>query len=236
MDNKVIVNGKKITKCGTAVSVDSTITLCDIPGPYVSRGGFKLAGALDTFGLSVTDKTTLDIGLSTGGFTDCLRQRGAAEMIGIDVGTNQCDFRLRTNPAIWVLEQTNARTLTRSECESKLSAQIQKRNQSVPSTELIDRISLVVMDVSFISVRAILPPISHWLPRCDYVILVKPQFEAPAEWVEPGGLITNPIYIEDTLHQVQTELTANGFVYQNRSKSTITGRTGNQEYFFWLTK
>ena len=165
MAGEVSVNGQRVDKAGTAVPLDATIELAT-PMPYVSRGGFKLAGALDAFGVAVAGRVCADVGACTGGFTDVLLQRGAARVFAIDVGQGQLDWKLRQDERVVVLEKTNARYL-----------------ESLPQP-----IDLATIDVSFISLRLILPAVAAWLaPAADVVALVKPQFEAGPERPRPGG-------------------------------------------------
>src|SRR5436853_6777966 len=174
---KVLVNEQKIEKSGAAVEPDVPLRLLGDDLKYVSRGGLKLERALDHWRIDVNDLVCLDVGASTGGFTDCLLQRGAARVIAVDTGYGQMDFRLRQDPRVRLLEKTNARYLTKEQVG-----------------ELVD---LVVMDTSFISATLVLPAVlSAAFPvnpaerqRCQVVVLVKPQFEVGRNQVGKGGIV-----------------------------------------------
>src|SRR5688572_17871143 len=158
----VLVDGHAVSKAGTAVNTDAPVALLEPDHPYVGRGGLKLAHALDTFQISVADRECLDIGASTGGFTDVLLQRGARRVVALDVGHGQFDWTLRNDPRVVVIEGFNARHLTPADLPS-----------------LVD---VVVIDVSFISLRQIFPVVPPLLnPTADVVALVKPQFERSEE-------------------------------------------------------
>ena len=164
---QVTVDGRLATKAGTPVDEGSAVALLVPDHPYVGRGGLKLAHALDTFGIRVMSRIALDIGASTGGFTDALLQRGAARVVALDVGHGQIDWRLRNDPRVAVMEHFNARHLQ--------------------PDDLPDRVDIVTIDVSFISLRQILPVVPPLLrPGADVVALVKPQFEAGRDEVRKG--------------------------------------------------
>jgi 23S rRNA (cytidine1920-2'-O)/16S rRNA (cytidine1409-2'-O)-methyltransferase len=168
MEGKVRVDGNVERKPSRAVSVESVIEV-ESPPRFVSRGGEKLEGAFNAFGLSAEGKTCLDVGSSTGGFTDCLLQHGAARVMAVDVGTNQLAYSLRTDPRVWAKENFNARYMTAAD---------------LPWTP-----SLAVTDVSFISLKLILPPIASVLEKGgEIVALIKPQFEV-GKGMAPGGLV-----------------------------------------------
>ena len=212
---EVTVDGRVVSKAGTAVAVDTRIELATPDHPYVGRGGVKLAGALDAFRIDPAGRLALDIGASTGGFTDVLLQRGAAAVIALDVGQGQLDWRLRNDPRVIVREGVNARALTKDD---------------VPY-----QVSIVTIDVSFISLRYILPALPPFLaPRADIVTLVKPQFEAGREKVGKRGLVTDPAVHEAVIARVTETAEAVGLRRQNMVASPITGATGNQEFFLHL--
>ncbi len=212
---RVLVDGQPAAKAGVPVSPDARIELTEPDHPYASRGGLKLAGALDTFRLDVTGRRALDIGASTGGFTDVLLQRGAASVVALDVGHGQLDWRLRTDPRVVVREGVNARNLTRDD---------------LPYAP-----DLVVIDVAFISLRLVLPALPALLaPRADVVALVKPQFEAGREEVGRHGLVTDPAVHEAVLAAVGAAASAVGFARVGMTPAAITGATGNQEFFLHL--
>ena len=206
---QVLVNGQKADKAGANVGVDATIELLAQPR-YVGRGGLKLEAALDHFRISASGKICLDIGSSTGGFTDCLLQRGASRVYAIDVGTNQLDWKLRNDPRIIVQEQVNARYLTRDQ---------------VPLP-----IALAVCDVSFISITMILPALTGLLAEdAEMVILVKPQFELDREQVGKGGIIRDPALHLQACHRVERAVQQLGFQTQI-IPSPILGAEGNREF------
>jgi 23S rRNA (cytidine1920-2'-O)/16S rRNA (cytidine1409-2'-O)-methyltransferase len=208
----VRVNGRPESKAGTPVSADAEVTLTARDHPYVSRGGVKLAHALDVFGIDPAGREALDVGASTGGFTDVLLRRGASRVIALDVGHGQLDWTLRNDPRVLVREHVNARALTPGD---------------VPHA-----VSLVSIDVSFISLRHILPALRPFLTAdADVVALVKPQFEAGRAEVGKGGLVTDPAVHEAVVARVIQEATAIGFACVGQTPSPITGATGNREFF-----
>ncbi len=206
---EVFVNGQKVDKPGHSVASDSKIELAAQPR-YVGRGGLKLEAALDHFGIQIAGKICLDIGSSTGGFTDCLLQRGAARVYAIDVGTGQLDWKLRNDPRVVVHEQVNARHLSRNE---------------VP--ELID---LAVCDVSFISITMILPGLMNLLAEsAEMVILVKPQFELERHQVGKGGIIRDAALHQQACRRVDDAVRQLGF-QTAIIPSPVLGAEGNQEF------
>ena len=215
---QVRVNGQTASKAGTAVSADASLTL-DVPDhPYVGRGGIKLACALDTFGISPAGRTALDIGASTGGFTDALLQRGALRVVALDVGHGQLDWKLRTDPRVIVLEHMNARTLTA---------------QQLP--EDARRFGLVTVDVSVISLRQILPVIPPLLdPGGDVITLVKPQFEAGRDDVGQGGIVRDEEVQHRVVEMVTGAAAALGLDRAGLIESPITGMEGNREFLLHL--
>jgi 23S rRNA (cytidine1920-2'-O)/16S rRNA (cytidine1409-2'-O)-methyltransferase len=205
----VLVNKQKIDKPGRMVAVDSEIEILGSM-PFVSRGGFKLDAALTTFGLDVKGKIAIDIGASTGGFTDCLLQRGAARVYAVDVGATQLAWRIRTDPRVVVKDQTNARYLTPSDLP-----------------ELCD---LAVCDVSFISVTLIAPVIPALLqPHGEMVILIKPQFEVGRDDVGKGGIVRDPLLHQGACDKVRGAIEALGYRTQ-LMESPIAGAEGNKEF------
>jgi 23S rRNA (cytidine1920-2'-O)/16S rRNA (cytidine1409-2'-O)-methyltransferase len=206
---QVLVNGQKADKAGANVDADAKIELLAQPR-YVGRGGLKLEAALDHFGIPVADKICLDIGSSTGGFTDCLLQRGAARIYAIDVGTGQLDWKLRNDPRVIVQEQLNARYLTRDQ---------------VPES-----IALAVCDVSFISITMMLPALTGLLADdAQMVILVKPQFELDRRQVGKGGIIRDPALHQQACLRVEKAIQELGF-HTQIIPSPILGAEGNQEF------
>lgn len=212
MAGEVRVNGERVDKAGTPVLREAQIEVT-APMPYVSRGGFKLAGALDTFGVAVAGRVCADVGACTGGFTDVLLQRGAARVYAIDVGQGQLDWKLRQDARVVVLERTNARYV-----------------ESLP-----EPVELVVIDVSFISLRLILPAVARWLsPAADVVALIKPQFEAGPESVGKGGIVRDAAVRRRVLEEVLGWAVGNGWGVAGLTLSSIQGADGNVEYLAWL--
>jgi 23S rRNA (cytidine1920-2'-O)/16S rRNA (cytidine1409-2'-O)-methyltransferase len=210
---QVDLEGRGVVKAGTMVSEHTVVTVTGPEHPWVSRGGVKLAHGLDAFGLDVAGRTALDIGASTGGFTDVLLQRGAARVVAIDVGHGQLHWRLRNDPRVVVVEGLNARYLTR---------------EALP--DLGDGASLITIDVSFISlalILAALPPVAA--PDVDVVALVKPQFEAGRRDA-PKGVVRDP----EVHARVQSEVTAKaaaiGWARLAVTPSPIVGAKGNREF------
>ena len=215
---QVRVDGVVVSKAGTPVKPDAAVTLDQRDHPYVGRGGVKLAHALDTFGIAVEDRLALDVGASTGGFTDVMLRRGARRVVALDVGHGQLDWKLRTDPRVVVLEKINARTLT---------------PEQLP--EDARRFDLVTMDVSFISVRQVLPALVPVLaPGADLVVLVKPQFEAGREEVGRGGLVRDAAVQARTVEEVTSAANALGLTRVAAVESPITGTEGNREFFLHL--
>ncbi len=208
---QVRVNGTVVSKAGTAVKPDAEVALVQPDHPYVGRGGLKLAHALEAWLLPVEGRDALDIGASTGGFTDVLLRRGARSVIALDVGHGQLDWRLRNDPRVVVLEGVNARALTPS---------------ALP--HLVD---IVTIDVSFISLRLVLPPVPALLrPDGDVVALIKPQFEAGRAEVGRKGLVTDPAVHDRVLAEIAEAAAAAGLRRIGTTPSPITGATGNQEF------
>lgn len=212
---QVRVEGQAVSKAGTPVAEAAHVELTTPDHPYVGRGGLKLAHALDTFGIDVKGRRGLDIGASTGGFTDVMLQRGAADVIALDVGHNQLDWKLRSDPRVLVREGVNARTLTAAD---------------VPHP-----VDIVTMDVSFISLSYILPEVPKFLaPGADVVALVKPQFEAGREEVGKGGIVSDPAVHERVIAKVTADAERLGFRRCGLTPSPITGATGNIEFLIHL--
>jgi 23S rRNA (cytidine1920-2'-O)/16S rRNA (cytidine1409-2'-O)-methyltransferase len=212
---QVLVDGHVVSKAGTAIAADAHVELVTPDHPYVSRGGVKLAHALDVFAIPVRGRRALDIGASTGGFTDVLLRRDALSIIAVDVGRGQLDWRLRNDPRVIVREGVNARSLT---------ADI------VPEAA-----DLVTIDVAFISLRHILPALPPLLADdADIVALVKPQFEAGRQEVGRGGIVTDPSVHAAVVQRVEAYATASGLLRKGTTESPITGVSGNREFFLHL--
>jgi 23S rRNA (cytidine1920-2'-O)/16S rRNA (cytidine1409-2'-O)-methyltransferase len=214
----VQVNQQVVDKAGAWVSPDSHITIQARP-PYVSRGGEKLAHALDVFGIAVSDRVALDGGIATGGFTDCLLQRGARLVYGVDVGYGQVAWSLRRDPRVRLLERTNLRYLQ--------PQQIYQADDPWPD--------LGVVDVAFISVTKILPALWHLLmPPREAVILVKPQFEVGRAQIHKGGVVKDVRAQAQAIAQVAQAARQQGWQVQGLTHSPLLGPAGNREYFLWL--
>lgn len=211
---QVLVDGAPVTKAGTAVDADAQIELLAPDHPYVGRGGVKLAHALDAFRIDVSGREALDIGASTGGFTDVMLQRGARRVVALDVGHGQLDWGLRNDPRVIVVEHFNARHLT--------------------VTALPGPVDVVTIDVSFISLRKILPVLPPLLrPGADVIALVKPQFEAGRSEVKKG-IVRDPAIHARVLDDVSRSAAAVGLTAVGSIPSPITGQKGNVEFLLHL--
>jgi 23S rRNA (cytidine1920-2'-O)/16S rRNA (cytidine1409-2'-O)-methyltransferase len=212
---QVTVDGHVVAKAGTPIGADARVALTAPDHPYASRGGIKLAHALDEFHVDPRGRHSLDVGASTGGFTDVLLQRGAADVIANDDGHGQLDWKLRNDPRVIVREGVNARALTPDD---------------VPHA-----VSLVTIDVAFISLRLIFPALPPFLERsADIVALIKPQFEAGRGDVGNRGLVTDPAVHDAVIARVTEAAAASGFARRGMTPSPITGATGNREFFLHL--
>jgi 23S rRNA (cytidine1920-2'-O)/16S rRNA (cytidine1409-2'-O)-methyltransferase len=214
---KVLVGGQKTEKAGAAVESESEIRILGEDLKYVSRGGLKLERALDHWRIDVTGKICLDVGASTGGFTDCLLQRGAARVIAVDTGHGQIDFKLRQDPRVRLLEKTNARYLT--------------------GDQIGDAIDLIVMDVSFISATLVLPALLEAARRessanrsPEIIVLVKPQFEVGRDQVGKGGIVRDEGLQRGAVDKVRQCLLQLGCAQSDVIESPILGAEGNREF------
>ncbi|MFC4356179.1 TlyA family RNA methyltransferase [Chryseomicrobium palamuruense] len=218
MAGQVYVNEEQITKPGEKVPITSEFVLKGQRLKYVSRGGLKLEKAIDFFGLDIKDKILLDIGSSTGGFTDCALQNGARHAYALDVGYNQLDWKIRSDERVTVMERTNFR-------------------YSKPEDFEVGLPQIATIDVSFISLNLILPALSTILvDEGEVMALVKPQFEAGKERVGKKGIVRDPKVHEDVLAQVKDYANAAGFKLLGATFSPITGGEGNIEFLFHLKK
>lgn len=207
---KVTVDGRFVTKAGTAVAPNAAIEVLEPDHPYASRGALKLEVALDSFGLDPTGLDCLDVGASTGGFTDLLLARGAARVVALDVGRGQLDWRLRTDPRVVVMEGVNARHLG--------------------PDDLPFPVALATVDVSFISLRLVVPALlAHLLPGATLVCLVKPQFEAGRDLVGKGGVVRDEAVRRRVVDDTVTAIAALGFDVVGVVPSPIRGQKGNLE-------
>ena len=210
----VTVDGRPVTKAGAQIDPAAAIAVIGNDHPYVGRGGVKLAHALDTFQVDVRGREALDIGASTGGFTDVLLQRGAVRVVALDVGHGQLDWAIRTDPRVVVIEHFNARRLTLA--------------------QLPGPVDVVVIDVSFISLRQILPVVPPLLrPDADIVALLKPQFEAGRGEVSKG-IIRDPAVHARVLDEVTASAGEVGLTRVGVTSSPITGQKGNVEFLIHL--
>ena len=215
MAGKVLVNGQPVDKPGVFVSADATLELKGEDIPYVSRGGLKLEAALNNLGLNVIDKVCMDVGASSGGFTDCLLQHGAERVYAVDVGYGQLAWKLRRDPRVVVIERTNVRHMT--------------------ADALPDSVDLVTIDVSFISLKIVVPAVERFMkPDASILALIKPQFEVGKGQVGKGGVVREP-----ALHrQVIDDLTDFFATIKLRAEtvypSPLLGPKGNREFFILL--
>ena len=214
----VTVDGTLVSKAGAPTAPDADVTLSTPDHPYVGRGGIKLAHALDEFGLDVTGKVTLDIGASTGGFTDVMLQRGAQHVVALDVGHVQLAWKLRQDPRVTVLEGINARSLD--------------GHMLPPLTREFD---LITLDVSFISLRMIVSRLPPLLREDGHIVaLVKPQFEAERSEIGKKGVVRDPAVRQRVVDDVAAVANALGLKPAGTTPSPITGAEGNQEIFLHL--
>ena len=209
---KVLVDEQKVEKPGASVQSDSAVRLLGEDLRYVSRGGLKLERALEHWRIDVSGKICVDVGASTGGFTDCLLQHGATRVIAIDTGRGQIDSKLRNDPRVKLLEQTNARYLTREQLE------------------LNRRADLVAMDVAFISATLVLPAVVAAAEPREIVLLVKPQFEVGRERVGSGGIVRDEADQQAAVAKVRDAVEQLGGTSVDVIDSPITGAEGNREF------
>ena len=218
---KVLVEGQKVDKAGAQVQPDVALRLIGEDLKYVSRGGLKLERALEHWQIDVRGKVCLDVGASTGGFTDCLLQHGAAHVIAIDTGYGQMDFKLRQDPRVRLLEKVNARYVT--------------------ANVIAEKVDLIVVDVAFISATLVLPPtVAAALPPSSeerrgrqVIVLVKPQFEAGREFVGKGGIVRDQAAQMAAVEKVKKTLSNLGCAAIDVIDSPILGAEGNREFLLW---
>jgi 23S rRNA (cytidine1920-2'-O)/16S rRNA (cytidine1409-2'-O)-methyltransferase len=215
---KVLVNDQKLEKAGAQVEAEAVVRLLGEDLKYVSRGGLKLERGLEHWHIDVAGKVCLDVGASTGGFTDCLLQRGAARVIAIDTGYGQMDFKLRQDPRVRLLEKTNARYVT--------------------AEVITEKAELIVVDVAFISATLVLPPVVEAaFPQSaeerhgrQVIVLVKPQFEAGREFVGKGGIVRDEAAQLASVDKVKNTLVGLGCSGTDAIESPILGAEGNREF------
>ena len=213
---RVLVNDAPVDKPGTRVAQDVAVRVRGEERRYVSRGGEKLAGALADLGVSVAGKRCLDVGASTGGFTDCLLQHGAEHVIALDVGYGQLDVKLRGDARVTVVERVNAREMG---------------VEHMPPEQAI---GLVVVDVSFISATLVLPRIAAVAPRADVLVMVKPQFEVGRERVGKGGVVRDDADRAAAVARVREAAATLGYAARGEAESRLAGPAGNREVFVRL--
>jgi 23S rRNA (cytidine1920-2'-O)/16S rRNA (cytidine1409-2'-O)-methyltransferase len=222
---KVLVNEQKIEKAGVQIEDTCVIRLLGQDLKYVSRGGLKLERALEHWNIAVAGKLCLDVGASTGGFTDCFLQHGALRVVAIDTGYGQMDFKLRQDPRVRLLEKTNARYLTR---------------EQLVREEVGESVDVVAVDVSFISATLILPaviaaafPSSDKHGKRETIVLVKPQFESGREHVGKGGIVKDEAVQLAAVEKVRTVLIGLGAIKTDMIESPILGAEGNREFLLY---
>lgn len=214
---EVLVNEEPVTKAGQLVPDDAIIRIKQ-PPKYVSRGGFKMEGALAHFGISVTGKICFDVGSSTGGFTDCLLQHGATKVFAFDVGTNQLVWKLRSDPRVVSRENYNVRHLK--------------------PEDIGEEVDFIVADVSFISLTLVLPPAFQVLRHGGQAaVLIKPQFELSRDEIGKGGIVRDPALHEKACRKIETFVKVQpGWQWLGLMESPIQGTDGNREYLAWIGK
>ena len=218
---RVLVNEQKVDKPGTVVAGDASVRLLGQDLPYVSRGGVKLAAALDHWQIETAGRACLDVGASTGGFTDCLLQRGAVHVAAVDTGFGQIAMKLRNDPRVRLVERTNARFLA----------------PAAFAEGGFPELTLLVMDVSFISATLLFEPVTAAAPHLsEAVLLVKPQFEAGREHVGKGGIVRDPAAHKLAIDRVANHVTGLGWRVVGTIPSPITGMEGNQEFLLYVRK
>jgi len=214
MAGDVSVNGSVVSKAGSMVGEDAEISLKE-KMPFVGRGGFKLQHALNEFNIDVKGFTCLDVGASTGGFTDCLLQRGAVKVYAVDVGTNQLDYKLRKDSRVIVMEKVNAHY----------------------PFDLPEKVDLATMDLSFISTTMVIPNVlPHLAATGELVVLFKPQFEADREDIGKGGVIKDPAVHTRTLSKFVIWMNENRLRLINLAASPILGAEGNKEFLIYMRR
>lgn len=216
-DGLVRVGGIAVPKAATLVDATDPVSMVAPPEPFVGRGGLKLDAALDVFGVDVSEKRAIDVGASTGGFTDCLLQRGASRVVAVDVGYGQLHWTLRRDPRVTVVERTNIRTADAA-------------NLGAP-------FDVVVADLSFISLRLVAPQLAGLGgPGSDWVLLVKPQFEVGRDRVGRGGIVRDPAVHRDAIESAVGGLEGAGVGAVDVIPSPITGAAGNKEFLLWARR
>ncbi|MBA4349133.1 MAG: TlyA family rRNA (cytidine-2'-O)-methyltransferase [Thermodesulfovibrio sp.] len=217
MEGKVYVNGIPVSKAGTLINADARIELKGEDIPYVSRGGLKLEAAVKTFNISLRNKIAIDVGSSTGGFTDCMLQKGAKKVYCIDVGYGQLAWKLRQEPRVILIERTNIRYLER---------------EKIP-----DSIEIAAIDVSFISLNKVVPKVMEFLKKeSEIIALIKPQFEVGKGEVDKGGIVKDEAKRLKAVEDMKKDFESFGLKVVGTMQSPISGQKGNIEYFIYAVK
>ncbi len=215
MAGKILINNLPAVKAGTLISADDSIELKGGDIPYVSRGGLKLEGALNEINLDITDCTCLDVGASTGGFTDCLLQNGAARVYAVDVGYGQLAWKLRQDPRVVAIERTNIRHM--------------------PFEMIPEAVDIATIDVSFISLKLVVPAVMGFLKAEAFILaLIKPQFEVGKDQVGKGGVVREPTLHDRVIEDLSSFFAGSGLGCENVIPSPILGPKGNREFFILL--
>ncbi len=213
----VVVDERRVDKPGTRIDISASIRLKAPPRPHVSRGGLKLERALEVFAPDIQGRVCLDVGASTGGFTDCLLQKGAARVYAVDVGHNQLDWKLRSDSRVVSIEGLNARHL---------------KFEDIGTT-----VDLITLDVSFISLTLVLPALRPFTKEVTRILcLIKPQFEVGKGQVEKGGLVTDPAKHQEVILKIQSHAEHLGYRVLGVIDSPILGAEGNKEFFVGLSR
>lgn len=217
MTGNVLVEEEVIDKAGALIAPDRVIRLRGDKNPYVSRGGLKLKGALEYFGITVRGLVALDVGASTGGFTDCLLQEGAARVYALDVGYGQLAWKLREDKRVIVIERMNIRLFD--------------------GAGIAEDIGIATIDTSFISLKLVIPVVSRFIAQDAILLaLIKPQFEVGKGKVGKGGLVKDPCQHQEVIEDIIQFCHASGFSVSGTCPSPLTGPAGNREFFLYATK
>jgi 23S rRNA (cytidine1920-2'-O)/16S rRNA (cytidine1409-2'-O)-methyltransferase len=217
MAGQVMVDERKIEKPGQLIPLNALVSIKGPSQPYVSRGGLKLEAALDHFSIRVENKIIMDVGASTGGFTDCLLKRGAKRVIAVDVGYGQLDWKIRQDPRVRVMERTNIRYLQPEVLE--------------------ERVQGAVIDVSFISLKIVIPPVSGLLTAEAFIVaLIKPQFEVGRGKVGKGGVVRDPGLHNKVISDLEDFFLEQGWQIIGHITSPILGPKGNKEFLIYLKR
>ena len=217
MAGQVMVDERKIEKPGQLIPLNAVVSIKGPSQPYVSRGGFKLEAALDHFSIKVENMIIMDVGASTGGFTDCLLKRGVKRVIAVDVGYGQLDWKIRQDPRVRIMERTNIRYLQPEVLE--------------------ERVQGAVIDVSFISLKLVIPPVSGLLTAQAFIIaLIKPQFEVGKGKVGKGGVVRDPDLHSEVISEIEDFSLEQGWEIIGHIASPILGPKGNKEFLIYLRR